>query len=492
MSSKSFQNASNLNGIVSVLQFGAVGDGAADDTAAIQAGLNYIATNQPLQLGLYFPTGKYNFTSLSLPIARGYCIFGDGVSSILAQKGTGIKIATTSVSHDLHATIRDLHFDGTDGTGDTLDLSFTQTTDVVDCSFTNVPAGYSSLRLNGNPVSGVYSHDFRVRGIRIYNRYDYNKLGFAGIVLGSQNADTLITDFVMEGMFKVQYCLYVDEGALTTVIADSHIFNPTKNVVKLAGYNTHFQFDNCIFDYAYEDLIYIKNTSNAKFSNCTFYIMQNWGITIDDSYNSIFLQSAFVALNDPALSPGITGYIREINVGGNGSNSSVLAQCVNPYLAQTCFQLNSPTSYATGNIYAGAAPANFPKQTFFGSVYFLTGATQVVHPQNVSYWLGQNGLSTAGYDDTNWSIPTDGYVKSVRIDSTSTPAAGQTFQFELYKGGTLISNIGSITNGNFSVELVLTNTTLASVSKGDALYIVSTFSATSGASHLRYSVVLTG
>lgn len=39
MSSKAFQNADKLNGIVSMLQFGAVGDGVANDTAAVLAAL---------------------------------------------------------------------------------------------------------------------------------------------------------------------------------------------------------------------------------------------------------------------------------------------------------------------------------------------------------------------------------------------------------------------------------------------------------------------
>lgn len=55
MSSKSFQNASKLNGIVSVLQFGAIGDGTTSNTSAFQAADS--AGN------LEIPAGVYRFSS---------------------------------------------------------------------------------------------------------------------------------------------------------------------------------------------------------------------------------------------------------------------------------------------------------------------------------------------------------------------------------------------------------------------------------------------
>ena len=56
MSSKSFQNASKLNGIVSVLQFGAVGDGVTDDTAAIQAAIDSLGAAGGTVM---IPNGKF-------------------------------------------------------------------------------------------------------------------------------------------------------------------------------------------------------------------------------------------------------------------------------------------------------------------------------------------------------------------------------------------------------------------------------------------------
>jgi len=78
MSSKSFQNASKLNGIVSVLQFGAVGDGVADDTAAIQAAINSFSSAGGV---LSLPTGNYKISS-TLSVTKPVMLVGTGSADI--------------------------------------------------------------------------------------------------------------------------------------------------------------------------------------------------------------------------------------------------------------------------------------------------------------------------------------------------------------------------------------------------------------------------
>ena len=65
-----------LQEIVSVKDFGAVGDGVTDDSAAIQAALNSATA-------LYFPTGNYFIgTTLTLPYKE-FVMFGDGRQSLI-------------------------------------------------------------------------------------------------------------------------------------------------------------------------------------------------------------------------------------------------------------------------------------------------------------------------------------------------------------------------------------------------------------------------
>lgn len=60
--------------VISVIDYGAVGDGSADDTAAINAALNAVASGG----AVYFPTGNYKITSQITFTTDNVCIFGEG------------------------------------------------------------------------------------------------------------------------------------------------------------------------------------------------------------------------------------------------------------------------------------------------------------------------------------------------------------------------------------------------------------------------------
>ena len=78
MSSKSFQNASKLNGIVSVLQFGADPTGATDSTLQIQAAIDSIPNSGG---AIKIPAGVYKITQPLLVSKYNFSIFGDGAGA---------------------------------------------------------------------------------------------------------------------------------------------------------------------------------------------------------------------------------------------------------------------------------------------------------------------------------------------------------------------------------------------------------------------------
>lgn len=84
---------SKLKDTVSVLDFGAVGDGVANDTAAIQSALN---TGK----SVHFPAGVYLTDPLTIPYsARGAIYSGDGFYHYTDDRQTVIKARTNSQAH---------------------------------------------------------------------------------------------------------------------------------------------------------------------------------------------------------------------------------------------------------------------------------------------------------------------------------------------------------------------------------------------------------
>jgi len=100
------------NNAVSVLDFGAVGDGVTDDTAAIQAAFDAVLasatggdgyTQSAPNLGLYFPQGTfYSAGGVTLTVPDNYfgiSIFGNGYSSKLVNCSFTIKSTSGSIKN---------------------------------------------------------------------------------------------------------------------------------------------------------------------------------------------------------------------------------------------------------------------------------------------------------------------------------------------------------------------------------------------------------
>jgi hypothetical protein len=86
--------ANKLKDVVSVKDFGAVGNGATDDTAAIQAALN--SGNRYINV----PSGNYLITSLTLP--DGVCLIGSAsYNSVLTCTSVTATAITTGISNEI-------------------------------------------------------------------------------------------------------------------------------------------------------------------------------------------------------------------------------------------------------------------------------------------------------------------------------------------------------------------------------------------------------
>jgi parallel beta-helix repeat protein len=95
-----------MRDVVSVKDFGAVGNGVADDTAAIQAAL---ATGK----SVYFPDGTYISGPLEIT-TQGQQVFGDGARSIIVQKTAGQNLFFPKAAF---ISIRDLRLNGIESSG---------------------------------------------------------------------------------------------------------------------------------------------------------------------------------------------------------------------------------------------------------------------------------------------------------------------------------------------------------------------------------------
>ena len=445
---------------VSVKDFGAVGDGVADDTAAIQAALNSGVKS------VYIPAGNYLISSLLIPSTMYLTIHGDGQSSVLVQKSGSsnamIRWNTASIAYT-QGLIQGIQIKGTNGTAHCINTSGVGGLTLQDIYILDVPVGYSGIFIDG--TTSTYVHDIRVLNLQVYT----NTAGHSGVRLGPKCSDTNISNYICNNNLVTEYCIYADANAQTTTFTDCHIYNAAENIMYCAGSNGDFTFDQVVFDNATENLIELVSTSRFTFSSCYFQAIKagKKGVNLTNTNITAFYGADFDNAFGSVAAIVENGSCNYTTVwgGDTGNNSSYTGPPI---------VLSGIYSWASGM--AGWLPYNFK--------YVLQGVTQTAQAQNTVLFLGVNGGQPV-INNTEFTVPYDSKFTSVIISVDSTPAPGETFTFDIRRNATIVGT-GVISNGSFAVTIAPTT----DVQAGDILAIRSTFSTNSGSANVRYRLYL--
>lgn len=275
--------------VVNIRMLGAKDDGSTDATTAIQNALD-----MPVSAVEIPPTVTgFRFTSLTMPTTLWFTFFGHGVSSKLIQTGTGIKWPVVTNTGYYLQTIRDLFLQGTSGTGNTLDMSYTGGMTVRDIMFWDVPMSYSSLKVDG---ASDYTHDTKLIDVQIYHNGTVDG-PVAGIELGPKAGDGVIDGFMFSGAFHVSTAILARDGAQSWQISNSHPYGAKyalfSGTASAATYG--FVFTNVRFDFANQNLVFMQNYIAPMFVNCAFeaQVIGTIGVYLQNVKGALFSNSYF-------------------------------------------------------------------------------------------------------------------------------------------------------------------------------------------------------
>lgn len=201
-----------LVGYVTPQDYGAVGDGVTDDTAAIQAALNAMPSNGGT---VFFPAGSYLITSMLTVAVTGTQLIGSGWGSQIMFNGASVGSAIRA-SSNIRVFIRDVRISqiGVSHTGTGIDASNFNSSVIervlIDSSGTGVTP-FTGILMNASTC-----HYNEVRACRV----NYGGPGSSGIsVIGGSHSNTIIdTRILPQGDDSASSGVYVANTHSTTLI----------------------------------------------------------------------------------------------------------------------------------------------------------------------------------------------------------------------------------------------------------------------------------
>jgi hypothetical protein len=370
---------SKLQDMVSVKDFGAVGDGVADDTAEIQAAINYVQSfHKPETYGssspgpgvteLFFPFGVYKITA-ALTVTRSMSFRGEGHSEF----STGARIIQYTAATD-HFRVNpiaqgcsvswdDLTMiaNGNGGTNGAC-INLTKTTSVC-----------NSVRIRrctfGTPQSlaiRIQASDDIMIGDNLFDVSSTNNISLGTGTAGDVVSNCQIVGNTFYSMASSAILTFNVDGL---VVSGNRVYPSTSNLVRfLDGYNTlPYQLKN------------ITVTGNVlKGIDCIAHLT------------------------------AVTGFVFQGNVGsGLGAGSGASLSCIE--LTGSCSGVN-----ISGNTLSGS----FDTKNFYNSVAATVSSASIV---------GNTLINTAGTGVALASANTSGNISQNSITGFPSPCIGQQF-----------------------------------------------------------------
>jgi hypothetical protein len=430
---------SRLRDFVSVKDFGAVGDGVTDDTAAIQAALDSNAGS------VYFPKGTYAVSGSIYP-ASNQIVFGSGFQTILKAtttcdviKGASDYVFGGTTGARENVVIRDLKIDGGGQTSDVytgvaasrgiyysrIDGLLIENVWVTNCGIMNAAAPLSDAGYGGFGIrlEARYGplHDIRIHNCKVTNIAGASGTGDGISVNGywpPNNNDEELMDVVVSNCYastigKMAYTFGGGDGG-GNIMCGGHLLNCYAEKTGLTGFDSEDSrqnvianniFDSCGNDQTYYDPVAEYGATNrlmgaiALTNDCNEIIISN-NIFRNSCYYGITCGGSKVQILGNHFTDGATtqGDITDLLAGGMERSIISSNWFSNVVTFPTNFQLYDSiisNNYITGDIdVVDCDNLTISSNYILGSIDIGQGSSQLkIADNNIQGFTSQAGIN---------------------------------------------------------------------------------------------------
>lgn len=445
--------------VISVIDYGAVGDGSTDDTSAINAALAAASSGD----AVYFPTGNYKITSQITFNTNNVCIFGEGsTQTIITYAGAsttndiflmgdgtnelknlslrGIRITSTVTMTGgfafhfrrlVRSFINDVVIEGQDGNIPSKIYSgfwFDGLDDVQITQFRITPLA-EGMRVNGIagvgvPKAGLFVNDGKITGgtigVRISGAFGGIYINMTDIIAMSTAGVKIDTDTVAEAnreIFLGPTCVIDSVSAgygvhVTDALGGGQSLQMTGTWV--ASSSSHGVFMNGATTYV------------VTMAGCKIFNNGGDGVRVDNA-------NPYVSISGSTIR----------NNGGYGVNGGVNSNKVSVSGCRMFSNTSGDMADYTGMLAAISQVGQFVKEVILGETTATTTGRKLTLETGLNTELAKITTTNAGFSNTSLVIATPNIASGSGYDFISAGnSSGDAFRVR--GDGTIFADVGTI------------------------------------------------